>query len=130
MSNDKLEVTREPVTPARESLRTLLGRQLSAVTFVQDYVQLHFDGPVLTAITHPRVEVRDTVYEWASAGYRDALCSCIGRVVREALVLPDQAIQIHLDDDRCISVSLEPEDYVTIEAARFDDALEDTRWVW
>ena len=29
------------------------GEQLSALTFVQDCVELHFDGPRITAITWP-----------------------------------------------------------------------------
>jgi len=35
-----------------KSLQMLIGEQLSAVTFVQDYVQLHFDGPRLTVFSH------------------------------------------------------------------------------
>ena len=31
-----------------KSLQMLIGAQVSAVTFVQDYAQLHFDGPRLT----------------------------------------------------------------------------------
>ena len=31
----------------------LIGEQLSAVSFVQDYVEFHFDGPVLRALTNP-----------------------------------------------------------------------------
>jgi hypothetical protein len=52
-------------------LSVLLGRQLSAVEFVQDYLQLRFDGPCLTAITHPRVSVGNRWWEWGISGYRD-----------------------------------------------------------
>ena len=38
-------------------LSVLIGHQLSSVEFVQDYLQLRFDGPCLTAVTHPRVRV-------------------------------------------------------------------------
>jgi hypothetical protein len=40
-----------------QSLQVIVGAQLSAVTFVQDYVQLHFDGPRLTAFSHPVVRL-------------------------------------------------------------------------
>ena len=38
-------------------LESLIGEQLSAVTFVMDYVQFQFDGAVLTAFTGPEAEV-------------------------------------------------------------------------
>jgi hypothetical protein len=34
-------------------LKLLVGRDVSAVCFVRDYVELHFDGPVLRAIADP-----------------------------------------------------------------------------
>lgn len=34
-------------------LEMLVGLEISAVCFVRDYVELHFDGPVLRALTNP-----------------------------------------------------------------------------
>lgn len=34
-------------------LRHLVGLEVSAVSFVRDYVELHFDGPVLRAVSDP-----------------------------------------------------------------------------
>ncbi|TDU01646.1 hypothetical protein EDD99_0004 [Streptomyces sp. 846.5] len=34
-------------------LQILIGREISAVCFVRDYVELHFDGPVLRALANP-----------------------------------------------------------------------------
>lgn len=39
-----------------KELQCLIGEQLSAVVFVQDYVQLQFDGYQLTTYTTPLVE--------------------------------------------------------------------------
>ncbi|MBA3338632.1 MAG: hypothetical protein H0T54_02590 [Geodermatophilaceae bacterium] len=40
--------------PGVESARALLvGREVSAVCFVRDYVELHLDGPILRAIRNP-----------------------------------------------------------------------------
>jgi len=64
------------------------GEQLSAVTFVQDYVQLHFDGPTLTTITRPTVVAGDASFDYGAAGYRDRLCALIGHVVKQASVRP------------------------------------------
>ena len=33
--------------------RSLVGLEISAVCFVRDYVELHFDGPVLRALSRP-----------------------------------------------------------------------------
>lgn len=44
------------VAPAHDpsaSLQLLVCREISAVSFVRDYVELHFDGPVLRALTNP-----------------------------------------------------------------------------
>jgi hypothetical protein len=42
---------------AEKPLSMLIRLQLSSVEFVQDYLQLHFDGPCVAAVTHPRVSV-------------------------------------------------------------------------
>jgi hypothetical protein len=101
-------------------LKVLVGSQLSAVVFVQDYVQLHFDGCGLTAVTQPRVHVVNQCFEWGKQGYRDALCDRIGKLVRQAFTIPEQEIKIEFEDGSSISISLRPEDYRTVEAAIFD----------
>lgn len=59
----------------RPSMQTkideIIGRQLSSVEFVQDYVQFRFDGPCLTAITPPVFTKASDVPLPGSAGYRD-----------------------------------------------------------
>jgi len=100
-------------------LKVLEGSQLSAVVFVQDYVQLQFDGPSLTAITRPRVHVMNQCFEWGNQGYRDALCGQIGKRVRQGLTIPEQEIKIEFEDESSISISLKSEDYRAAEAAVF-----------
>lgn len=102
-------------------LEVLQGSQLSSVEFVQDYVQLHFDGPTLTAITHPRVCVMDQPFEWGKRGYRDALCDRIGKLVRHASTIPEREIKIEFEDGASILISLDPDDYRAAEAAMFDN---------
>jgi hypothetical protein len=55
----------------------LIGEQVSAVCFVRDYVEIHFDGPVLRAFYGPVIEVDGNRFEFPEAGSRDALCSMI-----------------------------------------------------
>lgn len=102
-------------------LKSLEGRQLSSVEFVQDYVQLHFDGPTLTAVTHPRVHVMNQSFEWGKQEYRNALCDRIGKLVRHATTIPEQQIKIEFEDGALISISLNPDDFLAAEAAVFDN---------
>lgn len=47
------------------------GRELGAVTFVRDYVQLAFDGPMITAVTVPFLLMGENRFNWETPGYRD-----------------------------------------------------------
>lgn len=76
-----------------QPLSILVGSELSSVEFVRDYVQLRFDGPTLTAVTHGVVTLPDGQYGAATPGYRDALCSRIGRTVTGGAVVSNEEIQ-------------------------------------
>lgn len=123
MSHEEVDTT------STQPLAVLVGCQLSSVEFVQDYLQLRFDGPCLTAVTHPKVYVENTWFVWGTPGYRDRLCERIGKMVSTASVVESQAICIEFDDKSCIAISLRPEDYRAAEAAIFDNGHEDS-WVW
>ena len=102
-------------------LDVLKGSQLSAVTFVQDYVQLQFDGPTLTAITTPRVHRLNESFEWGMPEYRNVLCERIWKLVRRAFSIEGEEIKIEFEDGSSISISLKPADYRAAEAAHFDN---------
>jgi hypothetical protein len=63
-------------------LKDLIGREISAVAFVRDYVEFHFDGPILRSRADPQVAVGEAVYCFPKPGSRDALCLVIGTTVR------------------------------------------------
>ena len=94
----------------------LIGEMLSSVTFVMDYIQLGFGGPVLNVITLPAVLVAGKRFTFGDAGFRDALCNQIGRTVRAAFLKEGESAHIVFDDGAQISVSLRPEDYRSAEA--------------
>jgi len=102
-------------------LRMVEGRELSAVTFVRDYLQLHFDGPFLNAYVWPVVVLPDAVpYSAATRGYRDKLCARIGCAVLSASETKDH-IAISFADDSLFRISLRDEDRSGPEAAVLDD---------
>jgi hypothetical protein len=100
-----------------DAIQSLIGASLSSVEFVQDYVQLRFDGPCLTAYTHPRIRTHAELLSWNGPGYRDALCSQIGQPVESASVNSEELL-INFKD-LSVSVSLLSEDYEGPEALQF-----------
>jgi hypothetical protein len=56
---------------------------------VRDYVELHFDGPVLRCLADPVVDTAGDPVAFPQPGSRDALCELIGREVRLAADEPD-----------------------------------------
>ena len=102
-------------------LVSLEGEQLSAVTFVRDYVQLHFDGPRLTLLTWPVVIAADARCAFGEPGYRDSLCKLIGRIVAGAYVRAEERLQLDFVDAASLVASLRPEAYRAAHIVIFDD---------
>lgn len=111
-------------------LLAIEGEQLSAVTFVQDYVQLHFDGPMITAVTRPVVIAGDASFDFDAAGYRDQLCALIARVVSRAYVRLGDRLQIDFPDRASLIVSLKPDAYRAGEAVIFSDGKTEQWAAW
>jgi hypothetical protein len=103
-----------------KSLQMLIGEQLSAITFVQDYLQLHFDGPRLTVFSHVIVSLGDQVFHGGKPGFRDALCNNIAKKVIEARIVNEDSISIRFADGSTIKISLKDKDYSGGEAVNFD----------
>ena len=113
-----------------EPLAPLVGEQLTSIVLVRDYVQLGFDGPVLTAYVFPLVRERYRYRKRGDVGYYDALWRCIGLTVRRASSQPREEIRIEFDHATSLSVSLRPQDQIGPEAAEFkDDATNPVSWV-
>jgi hypothetical protein len=94
----------------------LHGEQLSAVTFVQAYLQLSFDGPCVNVTNPLTVQSQTvTVTSW-QPGFRDALCAQIGKAVSSAAFEAGEALTIRFTDDSVVSVSLRQSDYTSAEA--------------
>lgn len=110
-------------------LDDLIGRVLSAVVFVQDYLQLQFDGSVLTLLIWPVVESSAIKMFFGMPGYRDLLCERIGMSVTDAEVVADHALSVVLNDGSSITASLLPESYEGPEAAIYT-AQDGRMWVW
>jgi len=104
----------------------ITGEQLSSVEFVQDYLQLHFDGPTLTLFTWPVITLPEREARFGDLGYRDVLCGRIGQKVVEVEMKADEALVVRFDDGVAITISLRPEHRAGPEAGHFS-ACRDSR---
>jgi hypothetical protein len=103
-----------------QSLQILIGEQLSAVTFVQDYLQLHFDGPCLTVFSHAVVVRGNKMFHWGKPGFRDALCNNIAKKVTEVRMAYGESISIRFVDGSTINIPLQDDSCLDGEAVNFD----------
>ena len=88
----------------------LKGEELSAVAFVRDYVEFHFDGPVLRAFTNPEVVLSTgAVARFPGPGSCDALRALIGSTVRAVRFEEERAIELQLEPAGVLRISLAPE---------------------
>jgi len=122
-----MSLTRIPHQALAQGLEKLTGEVLSSVEFVADYVQLRFNGPILSAYTHPTVTSGRETKVWGKPGYRDALCAQIDRRVERTDVTDERASIIY-ENGTVVSISLRDDDYRGSEALKFslDD---DNLWV-
>ena len=111
-------------------LTELIGEQLSAVTFVRNYIQLHFDGPRLDAVTLPFVRNGGKCFQPMAEGYRDALCGQIAKKVVEAYVHAGSNAVIEFSDGSSLCIPLSAESYVGPEAIIYWAGEPDQCWVW
>jgi hypothetical protein len=113
---------------ALAALRAIKGHQLGAVTFVQDYVQLAFDGPGLTAYNCPSVHIGDQVLKPVTHSYRDRLCEQITKIVSEVELTAEKIVVVFEDGSR-IEVPLRVEAGCA-EAAMFSNPANGYTAVW
>jgi len=100
----------------RELFDELRGEQLSAVTFVQDYLQLWFDGPSINVTNPLEVTSGDKRLVSWEPGFRDLLCEQIAKIVGSVEYREGEALSITFEDGSRLSISLRSEDYDTPEA--------------
>jgi hypothetical protein len=105
-----------------QALHVLIGRQLSSVEFVHDYVQLRFDGHCLTIYsTAHTIAASGLSLRWVQPGYRDALCNLISHKVRAIEMYLSEKLSLTFDNDSVWTLSLRDSDYRGPEALMLTD---------
>jgi hypothetical protein len=106
----------------------LIDSKLRSVVFVQDYVQLDFDGPTISVYNPITVKSDDiSITSWNN-GFRDLLCGQINKVVGEVRFEPEHALNLFFKDDSNIIVSLESDDYSSPEGI-MANGFKDNNWL-
>jgi hypothetical protein len=90
-------------------LKEIIGEYLNSVVFVADYVQLTFNGLILTAYNLPVVKCGDGKVAAGDCGYRDALCDRIQQLLVSAIVREREKITLGFSDGCAFEISLLPE---------------------
>ncbi|CAN5488360.1 hypothetical protein BH10ACI1_BH10ACI1_06890 [soil metagenome] len=100
-------------------LSHLIGEQLSAVVFVMDYLQLQFNGAILTVLNPISVKVNNKKYQLGDLAFRDSLCERISHIVKNVLLSEDR-LKIDFNDSSVFIISLKADDYSNAEAINFN----------
>ena len=99
---------------------SLAGEQLTAVEFVQDYLQLRFGEALLTLFVWPDVADPDGIsVGFGQPGYRDALCVAIGENVTQAEHNEGRSLTVEFENGIVFALSLRDEDLDTPEAGNY-----------
>ena len=100
---------------------TVVGEELVAVEFVQDYLQLRFGDPLFTLYNWPHVLFPDYSVAYGEPEYRNALCAQIGEKVSNASLEEDDALTIEFESGVVFGLSLREEDLDGPESGNFSE---------
>ncbi|MDQ2834570.1 MAG: hypothetical protein M3Y50_12670 [Acidobacteriota bacterium] len=88
----------------------MIGEELKAVEFVEDFLQLRFEAPLLTLYDWPHVLLADFSVAYGEPEYRNALCAQIGEKVVQASLEEGDALTVELENGTVLGLSLREED--------------------
>jgi hypothetical protein len=100
----------------------LVGEELNTVAFVMDYVEFHFNGPRVRALTNPIVHTSRGDVQFPMPGSRDALCSLIGLAVSEAALKEGNSLTFSFSSGVELIIPLDPDSYIGPEALHWHPA--------
>jgi len=112
-----------------EALNQLVGEEINAIAFVMNFVEVHFNGPILTCYTPPILECRGRTFVFPHEGSRDALCGLIGDIPYEACEDVESAIVLKMNTGCVLTIRLDRDSTMGREAATLIGVSE-TTFVW
>ncbi|MFE7186757.1 hypothetical protein [Streptomyces erythrochromogenes] len=119
-----------------DGLQLLVGMEVSAVSFVRDYVELHFDGPVLRALSNPTGVYGGREWRFPEAGALDLMHGYIGRTVEGCQEDSGRALALRFGEHLFV-IPLDDGSSLGPESAHLVGVDEDGRtsplggmWIW
>ena len=115
---------------ATTRLYEIVGEPMSAVSFVYDYVELHFDGKILRALPPVSVVSERGRFVVPEPGSRDALCELLGRSVINIAVCNEDSIKVEFSDNSLVIIPLSENYRSSPEAAHYVPGDRQPMEVW
>jgi hypothetical protein len=112
------------------TIHELAGQEVSGICFVRDYVEVHFDGPVLRCLSGPILRMNGREWVFPEDGSRDALCTLIGRTVESLSLDDDVRLSMRFDTDTELIVPLDRASRIGPEAMHFVPMIGGPIQVW
>ncbi len=99
-----------------DPLQDIVGSDLTAVTFILNYVQLQFDGRTISALTPITTRAAGVIATSGDSEFPSVLVGQISKRVATATAEKGKAVTIAFDDGSQIELSLKEHDYPGPEA--------------
>ena len=99
----------------------IIGEELVAVEFVQDFLQLRFATPLFTLYAWPHVLFPEFSIAYGEPEYRNALCAQIGEKVVQASLEEGDSLTIEFENGTVFALSLREEDVDGPESGSYSE---------
>lgn len=99
----------------------IIGEELVAVEFVQDFLQLRFATPMFTLYAWPHVLLPEFSIAYGEPEYRNALCAQIGEKVEAASLEEGDALTVEFENGTVFGLSLREEDIDGPESGNYSE---------
>ena len=100
-------------------LQSLLGNPVSGVAFVQDYVEIHFDGAILRALTPLTVTCGSKRSQLGEPGFCNLLRELIGKSVSQVTEFKNDRIEVFFGSKCSLRIPIDEASRTTHETAHF-----------
>jgi hypothetical protein len=100
---------------------TIIGEELVAVEFVEDYLRLRFAAPLFTLYAWPHLLFPDFSLAYGEPEYRNALCAQIGDKVTTVSLEEGDALTIEFENGTVVGLSLREEDVDGPESGSYSE---------
>lgn len=88
-------------------LLEVVNEELSAVSFVHDYIEFQFNEKIIRSFTSPILRYGEREIRYPGIGSRDDLCSLIGCTASYVTILANEEIKIGLSNNKELVIPLD-----------------------